>query len=537
MKQFLLGCCLLLLPPLSGRAADAPVAPTPEARALAAKAFPNGQLRWASDLRSSAPFEFDDPEHPGQYIGFEYEIISAIAQDLGVTLEAEDVTWDGLIPGLKTGNAYDCVMCGIEYSEDRAREVDFTRSYYFSFEQLVTRSDTGEIAKLDQLRGRPVGTLDQTGAYDLLKAAGADIRTYDEEINAYNDCARGRLEAVLLDYPIAMYYGAPNHNLRFNGPPHGEITYVIAVRKGNADVLAALNYGINQLIASGRLREILSRWNLWTELAAHTFNQPVEPAGPPTAYEAFVARVGRDVTWGERFQRLWDWREMLGWAAVNTLAISIFSMALAVAVGFCLAVVRVFAARPLQWLAMAYVELVRGTPLLIQLLFIYYGLPNIGIKLSPWCAGILGLGLNYAAYEAENYRAGLLSVPRGQMEAARALGMTRQQALLHVVVPRACRLVLPPLTNDFLSLLKDSSLVSMIAIMDLTNAYNRMATTYYDYFGVGLAIAVIYLLLGLPFVRLARWAEQRLAVDTRPSSQRPGLLPVRSRKPDVTGPV
>jgi polar amino acid transport system substrate-binding protein len=110
------------------------------------------------------------------------------------------------------------------------------------------------------------------------------------------------------------------------------------------------------------------------------------------------------------------------------------------------------------------------------------------------------------------------------MEAARALGMTHAQGLRYVVIPQAFRLVLPPVTNDFISLLKDSSLVSMITILDLTGAYRQVATTYYDYFGTGLLVAAIYLLIGLPFVRLARWTEQRLAVDTRRPGQRPGIL-------------
>jgi polar amino acid transport system substrate-binding protein len=148
--------------------------------------------------------------------------------------------------------------------------------------------------------------------------------------------------------------------------------------------------------------------------------------------------------------------------------------------------------------------------LLIQLLILFYGLPNVGIKLAPFAAGVLGLALNYAAYEAENYRAGLLAIPKGQMEAARALGMTQRQGLIHVVMPQSFRLVLPPVTNDFISLLKDSSLVSMVTLVDLTGAYKQIATQTFDYFGAGLLIAAFYLLIGLPFVRLARYTEQLL---------------------------
>jgi len=129
---------------------------------------------------------------------------------------------------------------------------------------------------------------------------------------------------------------------------------------------------------------------------------------------------------------------------------------------------------------------------------------------------VVGLGLNYAAYEAENYRAGFAGVPHTQMEAALSLGMTRWQAIRHVIAPQAFRIVLPPVTNDFISLLKDSSLVSVITLVELTKTYGLLATKYYDYFGTGIMVAVIYLLLGLPFVRLARYTERKLAAHLPP---------------------
>ena len=183
-------------------------------------------------------------------------------------------------------------------------------------------------------------------------------------------------------------------------------------------------------------------------------------------------------------------------------------MAMAIIAGFALATCRVFGPLLVRWLATAYIELVHGTPLLVQLLFIFYGLPIIGIRLSPFAASVLGLGLNYAASEAENYRAGLMSVPDGQWQAAYALGLTQSRALRLVIIPQAIRFILPPLTNDFIALLKDSSLVSAITMLELTGAYHRLATETFDYFGTGLLIALLYLALGLPFVRLARSLEK-----------------------------
>jgi polar amino acid transport system substrate-binding protein len=159
----------------------------------------------------------------------------------------------------------------------------------------------------------------------------------------------------------------------------------------------------------------------------------------------------------------------------------------------------------------AFIEVIRGTPLLIQLFMIFYGLPTLGIRLSPLWAAMIGLGINYAAYEAENYRAGIQSIPRGQLDAALALGLTRIQTIRKIILPQAVRLVIPPVTNDFIALLKDSSLVSVITMVELTKVYGQLASTYYDYIGIGLITAAIYFLLGLPIARLSRVLEARLA--------------------------
>jgi polar amino acid transport system substrate-binding protein len=161
------------------------------------------------------------------------------------------------------------------------------------------------------------------------------------------------------------------------------------------------------------------------------------------------------------------------------------------------------------------VEVVRGTPLLIQLYLIYYGLPNIGIRLTAFSAAIIGLGLNYAAYEAENYRAGIQAIPRGQMEAALALGMTRWQALRRIILPQAIRIIIPPVNNDFIALFKDSSLVSVITMVELTKVYGMLANATYDYIGLGLMTAAIYFVLSYPASILAGRIERRLRYDQR----------------------
>src|SRR5262249_52096189 len=141
-------------------------------------------------------------------------------------------------------------------------------------------------------------------------------------------------------------------------------------------------------------------------------------------------------------------------------------MPLAMLVGLLVAVGRLYGPHWLDWILTIYVELLRGTPVLMQLFVIYYMLPQVHVDLSAFWAGVLGLAISYSAYEAETYRAGLLAIPRGQMEAALSLGMSTPTALWRIIVPQAVRLVIPPVTNDFIALFKDTSVCSVIAVVE-----------------------------------------------------------------------
>lgn len=480
--------------------------------AIASTATP-GVLRWGGDSEGGFPYMFPNPANHDEIIGFEVDIVDEITAYLNLKPEYVNNAWDNLIPGLSR-NLYDIAINGLEVTEEHeeAEDVSFSIPYYKTFLQLATRRDTDDIQSLDDCRGKVVGTLKESYAQMVLEEVGdVEIRTYIVEANTYEDLQNGRIDAALFDSPIAIYSAGFNPAIKFVGGPIGEIIYAIAVRSDNPELLAKINEAIVHLRDSGKLREIYDTWNLWSPVMAAEFNDFSPRRVEMTRYNDWSEAHRPHLTMQDRLKRYAGFLPAFGRAAIVTMKVSITAMLIAIFLGLALAIMRVFAPKWVGAIAAAFVEFMRGTPVLIQLFFIFYGLPSVGITLSPFWAGAIGLGLNYAAYEAEIYRAGLFAIPRTQWEAALALGMTRWQAMQEVMLPQAIRVVIPPITNDFISLLKDSSLVSIITMVDLTKAYGQLAGAYYDYFGPGIMVAVIYLLIGLPFVKFSRYAEQRLA--------------------------
>lgn len=474
-----------------------------------------GLLRWSGDTDNGAPYIFYDPQNPRKLVGFEVDIIEAIASEMGLRTEFIVNEWDSLIIGFDRG-LYDVVANGVAVTSSRQRMAEFSRPYYITYLQLVVRADEDDITSLEDLEGRRVGgVINYESAALVGSIPNVELRQYGSEGSMFSDLAHGRIDAVIIDAVAAKYFASVHPGLKLVGEPVGQpLKYALVFPKGTpSTVVERFNTAIDDLIKNGKLREILDRWNLWNPLMAAYTGDDSESTVEPTEYNAFVNMERPQYAgWVQRLKMYMGFMPVLGEGAWMTVQISVFSMILAMVLGLFLALMRVYGFWPIRMFSIAIIEVIRGTPLLIQLLIIFYGLPGIGIRFDPFIAGIVGLGINYSAFEAENYRAGLLSIPKGQMEAAMALGMSHYQSLRHIIIPQAVRIVIPPVTNDFISLLKDSSLVSMITIVELTYRYNQLAATYYDYLGIGILVAVIYLLLGLPFVRLAKVAERKLGV-------------------------
>ena len=210
---------------------------------------------------------------------------------------------------------------------------------------------------------------------------------------------------------------------------------------------------------------------------------------------------------------VWQHRDALIAGTATTFLLTIATMAIAVPCGIVVAVLRLYAWRPVRALATGYVELFRNLPLILLVYWAFYVLPILtGVGLSPLATGLAALSLNVTAYNAETFRAGINSIRRGQVEAAMALGMTRAQALRKVIVPQALRRILPVLASTWVSLFKDTSLVSVIAVTELAYVSMQVRAQTFRVLEMLTAMAVLYWLLGYPQAKLVDWMQRRMKV-------------------------
>ena len=478
-------------------------------------------LRWGGDAEGGAPFVEADPNDPSKVEGFDVEVAEEIAKGLGREARFVQVAYAAIDQSVQRGD-FDIGMSGVEDTPARRAALAATIPYYVFTEALTVRE--GDREKYDQLadlRGRRVGTLGGTIAYEILLEAEKqhDITavSYDDDVHPYEDLATGRLDAVLLDNIIAAraMRRTPGLYTHFDKPV-AKGHYIAVLARENTALRDQVNEVLRARMRDGTLERIYRKWEIWDEFQQPFFNEVLRGGGqallpvPPssTGAKRHTGQAGVPV-----LHALRRYLPALLRAAAITVVLSCLAMALAVVVGVLVATGRVYGGAVTRALLTTYVEITRGTPVLLQLFVLYYGLSAV-IKLPAFIAALVGLGLNYAAYESEIYRGAMQAVPRGQLEAARTLGLTEFQVFRFVRGPQAFRLALAPMTNDFVALLKDSSLVSVITVVELTKQTQMFAANIGSWVVPGVLCATLYLAMSLPLARLARALETRWKAAT-----------------------
>jgi polar amino acid transport system substrate-binding protein len=460
-------------------------------------------LKCGTDLEGGIPYLFGNKDDP---IGFEVDLMNALARELGRPIERQHADFSSLIPTLARGDV-DLAINGLEITPENLRQARFTRPYYIYRLQLVARIDDNRFTTLDDCKEKKltVGVLAGSAAARLLEKQGVKAAPLENQEDIFKELVNKQTDAALLDVPIALYYVVPDNEIKYRkkdfpglklvGEPFAEGYYGIAVKKDNEPLAKELDGALARVIQSGEMKRILTSWHLWS----------------PDQYRLYTPLKVEVAAEGEL--PFMVYLQTLLQAAAVTVLITVAGMLLAIALGLPVATARLYGPAPLRFLAIGYVEFFRGIPVLLLLYFLYFGLPDLlGITLNPLTAAIIGFGLNYAAYEAEIYRNGIQAVPVGQWEAAASLGMSPLLTFRRIIFPQSIRVILPPMTNDFIALFKDTSVVSIISVIELSKQYQILTKTYGQYVEIGLTTAALYLVMSVPLGYLSRYLEKRWGV-------------------------
>ena len=428
------------------------------------------------------------------------------------------------------------VLNGYEWTEIRAAHYGTSIPYYIYELQLLGRRSDEKLRSLADLLetadGEPVVVSALTGsAADVwIRQFGGDrvrVAGFDGVTDAMKAVELGQdgIRANLQDLPIWTFYERDFPALKAVDRPVGRGFYVALTRRETPELLQLVNQTFISGLRDGTLRKIFEQERMWNETqalrglettAAGGFVGPIEV----TAGGAAQAVQTDDVP---RAQQLLHSTGLLFQAALTTVLLSIISMPIAVALGLLLAIARMYGTRWQAITSQLFVELLRGTPLALQLFLIFFVVPGflhwlfpdqqLGVSRFP--AAILALALNYAACEAEVFRSGFQAVPREQMEAALSLGMSRSLALRRIIIPQAFRRAVPNVTNDFIALFKDTAVCSLIGVIELSKGYYIQAQNTMAVVELGAVTAVLYLAMSYPLSLMSARLERQLDLRSR----------------------
>lgn len=436
------------------------------------------------------PFELQSAT--GELQGFDIDLMNAIAQSAGFQVKYKRMPFDGMIPALQA-QTVDAAVAAMAITAERAKTISFSRPYFKSGVAIATRIDNQNITNFDSLKNKIIGVqIGTTGALKAKNIPGAEVRTFNDSPLTLQALLNGNVDAVLNDQ-VVILYGINSGNLKglkVVGSLLTEEFYGIPTPKGSPN-LQIINQGLATVLKNGTYTQIYQKW--------FRIQPPQLPEKSPIENQTTEGVSQLLIS----FRIIWKSLPVLLGGALITLELTVLSVLLGTVAGSLIGIIRLQRAAFLRFCARAYVEFFRGTPLLVQIFMIYFGLPafvqNFGFtfSLNRLAAAVIALSLNSAAYIAEIVRAGIQSIDPGQAEAAQSLGLSSVQTMRYVIFPQALRRMLPPLGNEFISLLKATSLVAVIGFEELFRKGQLIVAENYRSFEIYAAVAVVYLFLTL----------------------------------------
>ncbi|MBD1842516.1 ABC transporter substrate-binding protein/permease [Cyanobacteria bacterium FACHB-63] len=447
------------------------------------------------------PYEFyETKDGDRRIVGFDVDIANYIAKELRFKLKIAESDFNGLIPALQA-NRVDFVMAGMTPTPERQKNVDFSVIYYQAQDTIVSPKGS-TITKTADLSGKRVGvqlgTIQETNAKKIAeKVSGIQLKQLNRVPEIIQELKAQRIDAAIIEDTIAKGFISANPDLQFTSiPPEGPSGSAIAFPKGSP-LVEPFSRVLQQMKDKGEVNRLAAKWFSASTTAAAAEDAQA-PAAPKGGLNLDFGRILPDLPFILRGIPL-------------TLLFTITSVFFGLIWGTVLSLLKISGIKPLAAVADAYTSIFRGTPLLLQIALVYFATPQLtGYNIPALLAGVLTFTLNSGAYMSETIRGGILAVDKGQREAAMSLGVPYWTMLLDVIFPQALRNILPALVNETISLLKDSSLVSTIGVVELLRSAQIVGANKYIYFEPLLFAGLIYYVLVMALTVAASNLERRL---------------------------
>lgn len=432
------------------------------------------------------PYEFSVKDHgQSKRVGIDIDLGKQLARDMGVKPVFKVMNFDSLLVALET-HKVDVVIAAMSPTPERKKSVDFSKIYYGDTQAIViNKADAAKYKKLKDFDGHTVGAQNGSEQYDLAKQQmpGAKLKGLDRVNNLIIALQSRKIDGVVMDSTRAKAFVSNNDKLKTINPGFklsGQQGTAVAIAKNSPDLVAVTNQTITKLQKQ------------------NAFDRK------------FVPNAGKYMSQSSHQNTVFNYWNYFAQGIKYTLIISLLAIVFGFIIGVLMAFMRLSHNRLLHSIAVCYIEFLRGTPMMVQIMFVYFGIGEIVQSLPALTAGIIAISLNSGAYVAEIIRSGIQSIDLGQFEAARSLGFSKKQTMRFIIMPQALRNIWPALGNEFITLLKDSSLASVIGVSELM--YQTQLVQSATYKGVlPLFIAmVVYFIMTFILTRILQFGEQKM---------------------------
>ncbi|HCY8528174.1 TPA: ABC transporter permease subunit [Staphylococcus aureus] len=430
-----------------------------------------------------APMEFEHTVNgKTEYAGVDIDLAKKIAKDNNLKLKIVNMSFDSLLGALKTGKI-DIIISGMTSTPERKKQVDFSDSYMMTKNIMLVKKDkVNEYKDIKDFNNKKVGAQKGTEQEKIAQTEieNASITSLSRLPDVILALKSGKVEGAVVEKPVAEAYLKQNpklgiSNVKFN---EEEKDTVIAVPKDSPKLLSQINKTIKEVKDKGLIDKYMTN-------AANAMNDD----------SGFISKYGSFFLKGIKI----------------TILISLIGVALGSILGAFVALMKLSKIKIISWIASIYIEILRGTPMLVQVFIVFFGITAaLGLDISALVCGTIALVINSSAYIAEIIRAGINAVDKGQMEAARSLGLNYRQTMKSVIMPQAIKNILPALGNEFVTLIKESSIVSTIGVSEIMFNAQVVQGISFDPFTPLLVAAALYFVLTFVLTRIMNMIEGRL---------------------------